>query len=211
MPFPFPGNLPDPRIELTSPVLAGRFFTTELPGKPSHVINLSNFCEATPCVSISSSVRWQSFLGHGIVVGTIKLSNNGYVWSMVEYQFFTFPFFSCWNFYLAFATPYPSPLLLAWTRHHLPHISCLNKTLAPKSRLWLVLLFLSPIVRCWSYNLSKLKMSFFTSCSEFCFPDCFFNLLHTFPCQHVIYFSLLASDLPHLQVIRGGDWGFSHD
>ena len=26
--------------------------------------------------------------------------------------------------------------------------------------------------------------------------------------QHVIYFSLLASDLPHLQVSRGGDWGF---
>ena len=49
--------------------------------------------------------------------------------------------------------------------------------------------FLSPIVRCWSHNLSKLKMSFFTSYSEFCFPDCFFNLPCTFPCQHVIYFS----------------------
>ena len=141
LPFPFPGNLPNPGIEPTSPVLAGRFFTTELPGKPSHVITPSNFCEATPCVSISSSVRWQSFLGHRIVVGTIKLSNNGCVWSMVEYQFFPFPFFSHWNFCLAFATPYPSPLLLAWTRHHLPHILHLNKTLAPKSRLWLVLLF----------------------------------------------------------------------
>ena len=112
LPFPFPGNLPNPGIEPTSPVLAGRFFTTELPGKPSHVITPSNFCEATPCVSISSSVRWQSFLGHRIVVGTIKLSNNGCVWSMVEYQFFPFPFFSHWNFCLAFATPYPSPLLL---------------------------------------------------------------------------------------------------
>jgi len=35
--FPSPGDLPDPAIELTSPgslALAGRFFTTEPPGKP---------------------------------------------------------------------------------------------------------------------------------------------------------------------------------
>ena len=38
LPFPSPGNLPNPGIEpasLVSPALAGRFFTTELPGKPS--------------------------------------------------------------------------------------------------------------------------------------------------------------------------------
>ena len=34
LPFSFPGDLPDPGIELTSPALAGRFFTTEPPGKP---------------------------------------------------------------------------------------------------------------------------------------------------------------------------------
>jgi len=28
LPFPFPGDLPDPGIEPTSPALAGRFFTT---------------------------------------------------------------------------------------------------------------------------------------------------------------------------------------
>ena len=32
--FPSPGDLPDPEIELTSPALAGRFFTTDPPGKP---------------------------------------------------------------------------------------------------------------------------------------------------------------------------------
>ena len=32
--FPFPGDLLDPGIEPTSPALAGRFFTTVLPGKP---------------------------------------------------------------------------------------------------------------------------------------------------------------------------------
>ena len=34
LPFPSPGNLPDPGIEPASPALAGRFFTTEPPGSP---------------------------------------------------------------------------------------------------------------------------------------------------------------------------------
>ena len=34
LPFPSPGDLPNPGIEPTSPALAGRLFTTELPGKP---------------------------------------------------------------------------------------------------------------------------------------------------------------------------------
>ena len=34
LPFPPPGDLPDPGIEPTSPALAGRFFITEPPGKP---------------------------------------------------------------------------------------------------------------------------------------------------------------------------------
>ena len=38
LPFPSPRDLPDPGIELVSPALAGRFFTTEPPGKPSYVI-----------------------------------------------------------------------------------------------------------------------------------------------------------------------------
>ena len=40
LPFPPPGDLLDPRIELTSPaapVLTGRFFTTEPLGKPMHL------------------------------------------------------------------------------------------------------------------------------------------------------------------------------
>ena len=35
LPFPSPGDLPDPGIKHKSPALAGRFFTTEPPGKPS--------------------------------------------------------------------------------------------------------------------------------------------------------------------------------
>ena len=35
LPFPTPADLPDPGIKPMSPALADRFFTTELPGKPS--------------------------------------------------------------------------------------------------------------------------------------------------------------------------------
>ena len=35
LPFPSPGDLPDPGIEHVPPASAGRFFTTEPPGKPS--------------------------------------------------------------------------------------------------------------------------------------------------------------------------------
>ena len=34
LPFPLPGDLPDPEMEPESPVLAGRFFTTEPLGNP---------------------------------------------------------------------------------------------------------------------------------------------------------------------------------
>ena len=38
LPFPSPGNLPDPEIELVSPALAGGFFTAEPAGKPALII-----------------------------------------------------------------------------------------------------------------------------------------------------------------------------
>ena len=34
LPFPTPGDLPDPGIKPVSPSWAGRFYTTEPPGKP---------------------------------------------------------------------------------------------------------------------------------------------------------------------------------
>ena len=34
LPFPSPGNLPNPGIEPESPALAGGFFTAQLPGRP---------------------------------------------------------------------------------------------------------------------------------------------------------------------------------
>ena len=40
MPFPSPGDLPDPGIEPASPALAGTVFTTEPPGK--HILKDSS-------------------------------------------------------------------------------------------------------------------------------------------------------------------------
>ena len=43
LPFPSPGNIPDPGIKPLSPVLAGGFFTTESPGKPREDFRKSLF------------------------------------------------------------------------------------------------------------------------------------------------------------------------
>ena len=40
LPFPSPGDLPDPGIEPESPALADGFFTTEPPGKPKTGITI---------------------------------------------------------------------------------------------------------------------------------------------------------------------------
>ena len=47
LPFPPPGDLPDPGIKPSSPVspaLAGRFFTTEPPGKSSDMLYVVSKC-----------------------------------------------------------------------------------------------------------------------------------------------------------------------
>ena len=42
--FLSPGDLSDPGIELSSPTLAGRFFTTESPGKPFISTSRNQYC-----------------------------------------------------------------------------------------------------------------------------------------------------------------------
>ena len=51
LPFPFPGDFPDPEIEPTSRALAGGLFTTEPPGKSIRDHALSPFF-------IPSSIRY---------------------------------------------------------------------------------------------------------------------------------------------------------
>ena len=71
LPFPSPGELPDPRIEPVSSALAGGFLTTEPPGKPQcmyvKVKSLSRvrlFCDPVDCRPPDSSV-------HGILQARI--------------------------------------------------------------------------------------------------------------------------------------------
>ena len=47
LPFPPPGDLPDPGIKPTSPTLAGGFFTTEPPGRPNNDIKLPKMWNMT--------------------------------------------------------------------------------------------------------------------------------------------------------------------
>ena len=63
--FPSPGDLPNTGIEPTSPALAGGFFTTEPPGKPSATIvcvcevtqSCLTLCNPMDCSPPGSSVR----------------------------------------------------------------------------------------------------------------------------------------------------------
>ena len=48
LPFPSPGDLPNPGIEPTPPALAGRFFTTEPPGKPMDKLQMEKKSSAYP-------------------------------------------------------------------------------------------------------------------------------------------------------------------
>jgi len=43
LPFPSPGDFPDPGNEHMSPALAGGFFTTEPPGKPTKDVNAQQY------------------------------------------------------------------------------------------------------------------------------------------------------------------------
>ena len=56
LPFPFPGDIPNPGIELespASPALAGGFFTSEPPGKPKYGKGQSKFIKSFYMGSLS--------------------------------------------------------------------------------------------------------------------------------------------------------------
>ena len=62
LPFPPPGDLPHPGTESTSPALAGRFFTTEPPGKPQKSMEEAKAaigfrCLILPGISLSPGSR----------------------------------------------------------------------------------------------------------------------------------------------------------
>ena len=106
LPFPSPGDLPDPGIKLTSLALANRFFTTEPPGKPfdkvyfptKHVAledthsapdrnkdsSLAIYCKPYyPCWSVG---RYRSSANHLQILNSSNrcvLSRFSYVWLCV--------------------------------------------------------------------------------------------------------------------------------
>ena len=81
LPFPSPGDLPNPEIKAASLALAGRFFTTEPPGKPYravlaivillYVISLMFICLLTASLYKSTNLFiffWPHCAAHGILV-----------------------------------------------------------------------------------------------------------------------------------------------
>ena len=69
LPFPSPGDHPNPGIEPASPALAGRFFTTELPGKTImtytsvqiHRKVLCNVCSLIKIKTKMIKIIWSQF------------------------------------------------------------------------------------------------------------------------------------------------------
>ena len=69
LPFPSPGDVPDPGIEPVSPGLAGRFFTIEPSGKPGHRVSSyyyygsSYICSSSHARAAHKSRRQESRTG----------------------------------------------------------------------------------------------------------------------------------------------------
>ena len=83
-PFPFPGDLPDPGMEPTSPAfpaLAGRFFTTETPGKPNLTLGKNDFADVIKL----QVLRWRDYpelSGQGLkaVMKVLKRGRQRVIW-----------------------------------------------------------------------------------------------------------------------------------
>ena len=77
LPFPSPGNLPDPGIEATYPALAGGFFTAEPPGKPTGIIRASdkNTDSGTSLPGFSSCFSFPGVLKLGRCLSSGCLNN----------------------------------------------------------------------------------------------------------------------------------------
>ena len=67
LPFPPPGDLPDPGIEPMFPALAGGFLTAEPPGKPEVREVMSHLFAVKP-VNTAVSMAWGTGGGHAPVI-----------------------------------------------------------------------------------------------------------------------------------------------
>ena len=74
LPFPPPGDLPDPGMELTtpaSPALAGKFFTTEPSGKPKQLYPNLKKKSQCPHTGVSRGCRGNPRRGQGRLRGDV--------------------------------------------------------------------------------------------------------------------------------------------
>ena len=96
LPFPIPGNLPDPGIEPESPVtpgLSGRFFITEPPAKPLHLSRALNFFFYFSCWTAADFIWSQDIVdGRKLIV---NLSCFSIPWWAVQKE--SFLYHSLWN------------------------------------------------------------------------------------------------------------------
>ena len=81
LPFPSLGDLPNPRIKLKSPALAGGFFTTEPPGNPLKGVNPNSMDfpggsdgKQFACNAGYSSYLENAYAGDLTLVGAAKLN-----------------------------------------------------------------------------------------------------------------------------------------
>ena len=77
LPFPSPGDLPDPEIELESPVLTGRFLITAPPVSPT----LSCLLFTNPCEMDDMTATFQR--------GTSHLTSFNIIWRVRDRQLLT--------------------------------------------------------------------------------------------------------------------------
>ena len=72
LPFPSPGDLPDPGIKPMSPALAGGFFTTEPPGKPEEYSIVHTHIHTYHIFFIHSSVNVNGHLGYFHILAVVN-------------------------------------------------------------------------------------------------------------------------------------------
>ena len=79
LPFPSPGDLPDPGIKLASPSLAGGFFTTELTGK-AHICQSQSYASVPISQVIhpssSPSVFIRLFFASVVSVSALQIGSS---------------------------------------------------------------------------------------------------------------------------------------
>ena len=80
LPFPSPGDLPNPGIEPVSPALAGRFFTPALSGKPQRRHKMCNSRYRNVTLKMGRRREEWTEKGH------IDLSKINFYWSTVALQ-----------------------------------------------------------------------------------------------------------------------------